>query len=74
MASRNCISTISTACFAADIPPPVGMGGTPPIYDEPAMDRVIGMLLLLGLMYVNARIASNAIRDFVFFRVQEIAL
>jgi hypothetical protein len=50
------------------------MGGTPPIYDEPAMDRVIGMLLLLGLMYVNARIASNAIRDFVFFRVQEIAL
>ena len=41
---------------------------------HPAMDRVIGMLLLLRLMYVNARIASNAIPDFVFFRVQEIAL
>jgi hypothetical protein len=41
---------------------------------HPAMDRVIGMLLLLRLMYVNARIAFNAIRDFVFFRVQEIAL
>jgi len=41
---------------------------------QPAMDRVIGMLLLLRLMYVNARIASNAIPDFVFFRVQEIAL
>jgi len=41
---------------------------------HPAMDRVIGMLLLLRLMYVNARIASNAISDFVFFRVQEIAL
>ena len=26
---------ISTACFAADISPPVGMGGMPPIYDEP---------------------------------------
>jgi hypothetical protein len=25
-------------------------------------------------MYVNARIASNAIRDYVFFGVQEIAL
>jgi hypothetical protein len=36
---------------------------------HPAMDRVIGMLLLLRLMYVNARIASNAIRDFVFFFV-----
>jgi hypothetical protein len=26
---------ISTACVAADIPPPVDMGGTPPIYGEP---------------------------------------
>jgi hypothetical protein len=27
---------ISTACFAADITPPVDMGGTPPMYGEPA--------------------------------------
>ena len=26
---------ISPACFAADIPPPVDMGGTPPMYGEP---------------------------------------
>ena len=26
---------ISPACFAADIPPPVDMGGTPPMYGGP---------------------------------------
>ena len=26
---------ISTACFAADITPPVDMGGAPPMYGEP---------------------------------------
>src|SRR6516225_8151524 len=32
---------ISTACFAADITPPVDMGGTPPMYGGPVYRRPV---------------------------------
>jgi hypothetical protein len=40
----------STACFAADIPPPVDTGGAPPIHDEPIYDEpMYGGPAIVGL-------------------------